>query len=32
VLLDREGRIISANAPRPSNAKLREMIDNALKD
>jgi thiol-disulfide isomerase/thioredoxin len=32
VLLDREGRIISANAPRPSNARLREMIDNALKN
>ncbi len=31
VLLDREGKIISGNAPRPSNAKLREMIDKALK-
>jgi thiol-disulfide isomerase/thioredoxin len=30
VLLDRQGKIISGNAPRPSNATLREMIDKAL--
>jgi thiol-disulfide isomerase/thioredoxin len=31
VLIDRNGKIISSNAPRPSNPKLREMIDAALK-
>lgn len=30
VLLDREGRIVTAYAPRPSNPKLRELLDQLI--
>jgi len=30
ILLDKEGKIINADAPRPSNPKLRSLIDKNL--
>lgn len=31
ILLDKEGKIVSANAPRPSDQKTRELLDGLLK-